>query len=137
MNRPPILGAQDSATLRERLLAQLTDTDDLLAWAKTSLPLKNTLQESDARSVEAAYEKGVELAAANAVEGQSAPDSAQASASDAQSQPTASQAGETQPVQGTVERGLAFPKELPRKRSNAHLAFVRERPCLVVSPLMV
>lgn len=57
LNRPPVLGAQDSAALRERLLAQLADTDNLLAWAKASLPIKNTLQEADARSVEAAYKE--------------------------------------------------------------------------------
>lgn len=29
------------------------------------------------------------------------------------------------------EVGLAFPKESPRKRSKAHLAFIRAQPCLV------
>ncbi|MBR0713087.1 DUF968 domain-containing protein [Bradyrhizobium liaoningense] len=29
------------------------------------------------------------------------------------------------------ETGLAYPKEPPRKRSKAHLLFVREQPCLV------
>src|SRR3954447_17454684 len=50
---------QQSAELRERLLAELAaalgNSDDLLAWAKTSLPLKNTLLEADARALEAAY----------------------------------------------------------------------------------
>lgn len=127
LNRPPVLGAQDSAALREQLLAQLTDTDDLLAWAKSSLPLKNSLQETDTRSVEAAYEKRLELAAANTVEAQLAP----ASAAEAQSQPAANGPDEVQPVQGAMEASLAFPKEPPRKRSKAHLAFVREHPCLV------
>jgi hypothetical protein len=30
-----------------------------------------------------------------------------------------------------LEGSLAFPKEPPRKRSKAHLAFVRQQPCLV------
>jgi hypothetical protein len=55
LNRPPVLGIQDSAGLHERLLAELARANDLLAWAKASLPIKNTLQEVDARSVEAAY----------------------------------------------------------------------------------
>lgn len=32
------------------------NSDDLLAWAKASLPLKNTLLEADARLLEAAYQ---------------------------------------------------------------------------------
>src|SRR3954447_12731506 len=50
---------QQSAELRERLLAELAaalgNSDDLLAWAKASLSLKNTLLEADARALEAAY----------------------------------------------------------------------------------
>src|SRR4051794_11020833 len=50
--------ARESAELLRRLLSQLatlTDGDDLLAWSKPSLPLKNTLLEADARALEAAY----------------------------------------------------------------------------------
>src|SRR5437763_5584734 len=45
--------------LREQLLRQLTvlqASEGLLAWAKASLPLKNTLLEPDARIVEAVYQ---------------------------------------------------------------------------------
>lgn len=59
LNRTPVLGPPESAELRERLLSQLADlpaSDDLLAWAKGSLPLKNTLLEPDARLVEIAYQ---------------------------------------------------------------------------------
>src|SRR3954447_17579205 len=59
LNRPAVLKPQQSAELRERLLAELAaalgNSDDLLAWAKASLPLKNTLLEADARALEAAY----------------------------------------------------------------------------------
>ncbi|MDH2343446.1 ERF family protein [Bradyrhizobium sp. SSUT77] len=135
LNRPPILGAQDSAALREQLLAQLAGTDDLLAWAKISLPIKNTLQEVDALLVEAAYQERLELAAhpmAIAGERQPAQDPVHALASDAaQSPPAGTEVDEAEPVQAAVESGLAIPKEPPRKRSKVHLAFVREHPCLV------
>jgi len=99
LNGPPVLGVPDSATLRGRLLAQLTDTDDLLTWAKISLPLKNSLQETDARLVEAAYEKRLELAAANAEEARPEPNYAEGSASEAKSQPVATRPGKAQPAQ--------------------------------------
>jgi hypothetical protein len=44
-------------------LSPLSSSDDLLAWAKASLPLKNTLREADARAVEAAYKTRLEQAA--------------------------------------------------------------------------
>jgi hypothetical protein len=37
--------------------------DDLLAWAKASLPLKDTLLEADARLVEGAFERRLEKSA--------------------------------------------------------------------------
>src|SRR5262245_18065889 len=49
-NRPSVLSPERSAELRERLLGQLAAQDagdDLLAWAKATLPLKNTLLEAD------------------------------------------------------------------------------------------
>ncbi|UPK40589.1 ERF family protein [Bradyrhizobium sp. 186] len=106
LNRAPMLGHRPSADLRQRLLEQLDglrDNADLLGWAKTSLPLKNTLLEVDARLVEAAYQTRVEKA----------------------SPPSASD------VERNLEQaGLAFPKE-PRKRSKVHRLFVRGQPCLV------
>ncbi|MCK1312542.1 ERF family protein [Bradyrhizobium sp. 23] len=60
LNRPAVLKPQQSAELRQRLLADLAaamgNSHDLLAWAKASLPLKNTLLEADARTLEAAYQ---------------------------------------------------------------------------------
>jgi hypothetical protein len=63
LNRTPVLGPQHSAELREQLvsqLASLTTSEDLLAWAKASLPRKNTLLEADARVVEAVYQTRLE-----------------------------------------------------------------------------
>jgi len=51
----PILNAQDSAVIRERLqteVASLGTAEDLVAWAASVLPSKNSLQAADARAVE-------------------------------------------------------------------------------------
>ncbi|MEY9590256.1 hypothetical protein ABIA06_002547 [Bradyrhizobium yuanmingense] len=66
LNRPPVLTPEHSAELLNRLLGELTSqegSEGLLAWAKISLPLKNTLLEGDARALEAAYQERLEEAA--------------------------------------------------------------------------
>ncbi|MGR4929869.1 ERF family protein [Bradyrhizobium sp. CAR08] len=131
LNRAPVLGPQASADLRQHLLKQLEalhGNEDLLGWAKASLPLKNTLLEVDARLVEVAYQMRVEKAASFVANGLSqdlsleagqdhAPDSSPPSASDVE--------------RNVQQAGLAFPKEPPRKRSKDHRLFVRGQPCLV------
>jgi hypothetical protein len=132
----PLRDAQASAELRNRLLGELGSLpsgDDLLNWARASLPLKNTLLERDARAIEAAYQTRLE--AAVPCEISIAPDelalgdpvraersvevgAERVGAADGQSIPEPS-------------IGLAFPKEASRKRNKAHLAFVRDQPCLI------
>jgi hypothetical protein len=135
LNRRPVVGDQQSAELRERLLAQLAGTDDLLAWAKTNLPIKNTLREADARSIETAYQERLELTAQStpiAENGLPGQDPAQAFASaPAETRLVGFEVDTAQPAQRAVEGALAIPKDPPRKRNKAHLAFVREHPCLV------
>jgi hypothetical protein len=136
LNRPPLLNQQRATEVRDALLRQiglLRTNEDLLAWAKTSLPVKNTLPEADARAVEAAYEK--KFAEAALPESDLAVEDVQAPAQRmphecAEPMVRAAggrndQAAQQQPAQ------LAFPKEAPRKRSKAHLLFVRSQPCLV------
>ncbi|MET4279819.1 MULTISPECIES: ERF family protein [unclassified Bradyrhizobium] len=129
LNRAPVLDPPRSAELREQLLSQLEAllaSEGLLAWAKASLPLKNTLLESDARLVESAYQNKLE-------------DVARSPASGVEPTPEISSELLPDAVAGThltphpslQEVGLAHPKEPPRKRSKAHLVFVREQPCLV------
>ncbi|WP_409192509.1 ERF family protein [Bradyrhizobium sp. RDM4] len=136
LNRAPVLGPAESAELRERLLRQLAalpEGDDLLAWAKASLPLKNTLLAADARIVEAAYQSKLEDAARPAVADQAAAAEREPGLSGA---PLPAAAADTevalQPSLRVAEGdGLAHPKEPPRKRSKAHLLFVRGQSCLV------
>jgi hypothetical protein len=124
LNRPAVLGPQQSAGLCARLLSELEtahSTDALLAWAKASLPLKNSLTESDARHVETAYQRLLETACEPTTSAPTAPALQQA--------PTGT--GQNHVHHEAAESGMAFQKESPRKRSKAHLLFVRGRPCLV------
>src|SRR5262245_58956694 len=55
----PVLAPDESATLRERLLAKLSainSADDAAAWAHRSLPAKNSLTAADAQIVEARFQ---------------------------------------------------------------------------------
>ncbi|MBR0719121.1 ERF family protein [Bradyrhizobium liaoningense] len=130
LNRAPVLRPGESAALREQLLRQLDalpPSTDLLGWAMASLPLKNSLQEPDARRVETAYQAKLEDAARAQAEqsvgldGTPGLPTAPPPAADAEAM--------LQPA--LPETGLAHPKESPRKRSKAHLLFVREQPCLI------
>ncbi|WP_439401362.1 ERF family protein [Bradyrhizobium sp. DASA03068] len=127
LNHAPVLRPGESAALREQLLRQLEAlpaSTDLLGWARASLPLKNSLQEPDARRVEAAYQAKLEDAAPAQAE--------QTADLDGAPPPTAPAADTDAALQPAhPEAGLAHPKEPPRKRSKAHLLFVREQPCLV------
>ncbi|WP_298885697.1 ERF family protein [uncultured Bradyrhizobium sp.] len=138
LNRSPVLAPQDSADLRDRLLGQLASLaggEDLIAWAKASLPLKNTLREPDARSVEAAYESMLAPAAPATLDKpdvQRSLDIHMLPADAAQREGPIASVEEAQPLPpDRTASSLACPKEPPRKRSKAHLAFVREQPCLV------
>ncbi|MET4450322.1 ERF family protein [Bradyrhizobium sp. RT3b] len=140
LNRPAVLKPQQSAELRERLLAQLAaasgDSDDLLGWAKASLPLKNTLLEADARAVETAYQMRFDETARSETEADMPPHGTERALEQGQKhEPSLPEAAipSTSPGGAADQRevGLAFPKEPPRKRSKAHLAFIRAQPCLV------
>ncbi|MDH2349934.1 ERF family protein [Bradyrhizobium sp. SSUT112] len=132
LNRAPMLGPPESAELLtglRRQLAALHESDDLLAWAKASLPLKNTLLAADARIVEAAYQARLEEAGRRGPSmGEHAPAAGRAP-SLATEPLAAAAAGAALPA--APEAGLAHPKEPPRKRSKAHLLFVCGQPCLV------
>lgn len=136
LNRVPILPPHASAELLDRLLGELAtqqDGDGLLAWAKASLPLKNTLLEADARAVEAAYQKRIEEAALiDPDEADRSPDSANAPTMAARDAgPATGRVHSTTDSQRQQHPGLAFPKEPPRRRSKEHLAYIRSQGCLV------
>lgn len=119
LRRIPTLEPDQSARLRDQMLAEigtLTGENELLAWAKDGLSRKNALLEADARSIENAYARM--LGEATLLLKDITTDSAQAEPPS----PGVSQA---------EAAALALPKEPLRKRSKAHLSFVRGQPCLV------
>lgn len=135
LNRAPVLGPAQSAELRDQLVSQLAAlpaSDDLLAWAKASLPRKNTLLEPDARVVEAAYQSKLEDAVRPMADDAPALDPPQSPSPEPLPAAAAGTEAALQPaLPAAHEAELAHPKEPPRKRSKAHLSFVREQPCLV------
>ncbi|WP_245509741.1 ERF family protein [Bradyrhizobium vignae] len=130
LDRSPVLSETLSAELRERLLSQLgelADGDGLLVWAKTSLPLKSTLREADARLVEAAYRKRLD-AAANTEFNSAQQEDALSGEQVLIKQQFGGDAGQARASEDETQQvGLAFPKEPPGKRSKAHLLFIREQ----------
>jgi hypothetical protein len=120
LQRPPPLTRELSAKLRDEMLAEigsLNSEQDLLGWAQNGLSRKNTLLEADARSVEIAYQQRL----------------AQASRPEVDPTECSSQtdAGVSREIPDARTDGIAFPKDPARKRSKAHLLFVRGQPCVI------
>ncbi|MGL9621348.1 ERF family protein [Bradyrhizobium sp. U531] len=133
LNRAAVLPPHGSAELLEKLLSELEAQeggDSLLAWTKATLPLKNTLRETDARILETAYQNKIgqgELANMEAATRRPSAGEPTAAANKKASwdiPPAADQNAQEQ-------FGLAFPKEPLRRRSKEHLTFVRSQGCLV------
>jgi ERF superfamily len=117
-SRQPTLAPDQSASLRDRLVQEISaiDTADALAqWAHRSLKLKNTLTQQDAQAVEAAYLAKLGVC------------SEESNASEAPS-PIAELASSTQREQdlSSTITALVAPLTKPvRKRSKAHPGFCR------------
>lgn len=106
-----------STELREQLLSQLKAlqaSETLLAWAKATLPLKNTLLETDARLVECAYQTKLEDLTSSPgidVEPAAEPSPELLTGAAAGTNPALQPSGQ--------ETLLTCPKEPPRERSKA------------------
>ena len=136
LNRPPMLAPERSAELLDRLLDELAlqeGSEELLAWAKISLPLKNTLLEADARLLEATYQKRFEEAALPDINVADQQPVSAAGRFLLHEHPSQISGDTDAPANASREdqTGLAFPKEPPRRRSKDHLAFIRSQGCLV------
>ena len=116
---PPTLPPDQSAALRERLIAELDalqTADDAASWAHRSLPAKNTLTSVDAQLVEARF--GAKIAAHHAA------DQAVTEQSQDAGQPS------TLPDEPHVRRRRVAAKTI-RLRDKEHRRFVATQPCLV------
>jgi hypothetical protein len=120
LHRPATLGQQQSALLKDRMLAEMTSLkggDDAALWALRNMRSKNTLREEDALLVEAAYAEIILKIGAHS-DGPSDPGST--------SGPPLANPGEM--IEGEA---LLIPKEPRRKRSKAHLLFIGAQPCVI------
>src|SRR5262249_21929402 len=131
----PVLTSDQSAILRERLLAQLVainSTDEAAAWARQNLSAKNTLTADDARIVEEEFQ--TKLSTIGDGEGPS-------EASNPVSVRNVMPAG--RPDAGDSQKTSKVSSKLPRKsavralgktvrvRDKEHRKFVSRQPCLV------
>jgi hypothetical protein len=129
----PVLGAEASAELRDRLLTELNGLDsgdDAALWAKRSFPEKNTLTAGDAQRVEEGF--GVKLASL-------APSSADMSLAPATVEsPIAVPASKalkggrrSKPVDKSIDKSVLWLAEPRRVRDRDHVRYVATQPCLV------
>jgi hypothetical protein len=129
----PILGADASAQLRDRLLAELNDlgsADDAAMWAHRSLRAKNGLTAADAQRIEKAFQ-----AILATLTNPSAVDLVpQTPAQSEQPLPTrgaSSVEPNRPPRSGVIDKSVLALPEPRRVRDRDHVKSVAKRPCLI------
>jgi ERF superfamily len=130
-----VLAPDQSAILRERLVAQLADinsADEAAAWAHRNLPAKNTLTAVDAKIVEKRFRARLSTTGDLQVASElsdAAPDRGTVSAG----QPNASSDQKTSTVARKRSRNGAVGAlgKTVRLRDKGHRKFVARQPCLV------
>jgi hypothetical protein len=156
---PPVLAAEPSAALRDRLVGEIVavrDSDAMAMWAYRHLADKNRLTPEDARVVEAAYRtvcealggldgSGTEPATAEVIQpdGALAPQPAATAAPDTEHDTgavTAAAHPASTPITLTATTATPLPqrpravtpiRKPVRRRDRDHLAFVSTHPCLI------
>jgi hypothetical protein len=126
---PPILAADPSAQLRDRLLGELRglqSSDGAADWANRSLPAKNTLTIADAQLVEDGF--CIKMAAL-----EEAPPAEPAEAAQSPN-PAITNTQESLPIGPGNGRGRIAAKTI-RLRDKDHRKFVSSQPCLVCGRL--
>jgi hypothetical protein len=127
--RPSILDSDQSAALCEKLLIEIASirSADLAVWAREALAAKNSLTASDAKLVEAAFERRLlELPSSEIA---SKGDSSETQAVGPQETVT-TEGTDTRPAKGVDKSVLAV--AAPRRyRNREHLRSVAKQPCLI------
>jgi hypothetical protein len=130
--RNAVVSAEESALLRDRLLAELagiTSPEEIAAWAHRSLPAKNTLATSDAQLIEASFQ--LKLSEFGEPEGPGDPTEATQGPKEVPSDQSDSDDGiAPTAVPGQARNGRIAPKTI-RLRDRDHRQFVASQPCLV------
>jgi ERF superfamily len=129
----PVLPAAQSASLRDQLLGEMADLKDgeaLALWAHQRLPSKNALTTEDARVIDAAGQRILEICRDPELDQAGGPPTAALATPKTTDVVTMSGVNQTQPA--TTKASTVLPLTKPsRKRNKAHLAFVASQPCLI------
>jgi hypothetical protein len=126
---PPILAADLSAQLTDRLLEELgglQSSDEAADWANRSLPAKNTLTVADAQLVEDGFR--IKIAALEEAQPGEPQEAAQ------NPNPAIAKTQESLPIEPGNGRGRIAAKTI-RLRDKDHRKFVSSQPCLVCGRL--
>jgi hypothetical protein len=121
---PPILAADLSAQLTDRMLGELSglqSSDEAADWANRSLPAKNTLTVADAQLVEDGFR--IKIAALGEAQPGDPPEASQ------NPNPAAINTEESHPIGPRNGRGWVAAKTI-RLRDKNHRKFVSTQPCL-------
>jgi hypothetical protein len=122
----PVLAANPSAQLRDRLLDELNglqSSDEAASWANRSLPAKNTLIVADAQLVEDGFR--IKMAALGEAQPEAPPEVTQNP-----NPATARPPQESHPMGSRTPRGPIAAKTI-RLRDKEHRKFVGSQPCLI------
>jgi ERF superfamily len=131
---PTVLLADESATLRDRLLSEiagLASQDSAAAWAGEALPAKNTLTAGDAKLVEDAFEQKLSQLLALVVETIEPPviKAPRASVEGTQGIETGDSANQLQPT--GIDKSVLAVSAPRRYRNKEHLRYITLQPCLL------
>jgi ERF superfamily len=131
---PAVLDADESAALRDKLLAgvrRLSSTDEAASWARGALTHKNSLIAADAKLVEEVFEQKLrELPPVADTESSPAPEVMKDSVARTRDQPESAAAEYGHQSESIDKSILAVPA--PRRyRDKAHLRYVAQQPCLL------
>jgi ERF superfamily len=135
----PILGSEQSAELRDRLLAELSGLasgEDAAVWAHRSLPEKNRLTAEDAQQVEEAFRAHIIMCASDAEDEPAADPQTDMAKPPAGllsevAKPASRRRSQRKRGAGAIDKSaLAFPE--PRRiRDRDHVRYVAKQACLI------
>jgi ERF superfamily len=129
----PILGAEESIQLGERLLLEITELqsgEDATLWAHRSLAQKNRLNAGDAKRVEAAFQAKL-AAQGDAVIEDAAPAPGRRKAPVRSLMPGTAPAKKRRRRDERIDKSLLALPEPRRVRDREHVRFVATQPCLI------
>ncbi len=129
----PVLPPAQSASLRDELLAEMADLKDgeaLALWAHRRLPAKNALAADDARIIDTAARRILEICREPELD--RADEVAALALAMSQTTDVAIMPGAHSVEPATIASRTVSPLTKPsRKRNKAHLVFVASQPCLI------